>query len=87
MTNGIGASLGTFIAGTFVVNNLVNAPDLSLARQLHGWHESWLIFAAYALIVGILFWILFKDNTKKKEPAPSAEERTEELADELNPGY
>lgn len=87
MTNGIGASLGTFIAGTFVVNKLVNAPDLSLAQQLHGWHESWLIFAAYALIVGILFWILFKDNTKKKEPAPSAEERTEELADELNPGY
>lgn len=65
MTNGIGASLGTYIAGTFVVNKLVNAPGLTLDQQLQGWHTSWLIFAAYALVVGVLFWIIFRDNSTK----------------------
>lgn len=64
MTNGIGASLGTFIAGTFVVNKLVNNPaiDTNPAAQLDGWHLSWLIFAGYALLVGIFFAILFKED-------------------------
>lgn len=66
MTNGIGASLGTFIAGTFVVNKLVNAlPEDDAVGRLNGWHESWLIFAAYALVVAILFWICFRDNKKE----------------------
>lgn len=69
MTNGIGASLGTFIAGTCVVNKLVKADSLSLEQQLSGWHESWLIFAAYGLVVAILFMLIFKDNTSKKEGA------------------
>ncbi len=34
MTNGIGASIGTFIAGTCVVNKLVYAPGLDATRQL-----------------------------------------------------
>lgn len=66
MTNGIGASLGTFIAGTFVVNKLVFKPDLTLQEQLTGWHTSWLIFAAYSFIVAILFWFIFKDNKNNK---------------------
>lgn len=86
MTNGIGASVGTFLAGTLVVNKLVNDPGLTLQQQLEGWHASWLIFAAYALIVGVLFWIIFRDNTGKKEPAPTPAERQNELADELNHG-
>lgn len=63
MTNGIGASLGTFIAGQFVVNKLVFTQTTPEA-QLSGWRISWLIFAAYALAVGIMFWIMFKDNQK-----------------------
>lgn len=64
MTNGIGASLGTFIAGTFVVNKLVYNPEIDTnpTAQLEGWHLSWLIFAAYALIVAVLFALIFKDN-------------------------
>lgn len=64
MTNGIGASLGTFIAGTFVVNKLVYNPaiDTDPTAQLEGWHLSWLIFAAYALIVFVLFTLLFKEG-------------------------
>lgn len=67
MTNGIGASLGTFIAGTFVVNKLVYNPAIenNPEAQLEGWHLSWLIFAAYALIVTVLFALIFKDTKTK----------------------
>lgn len=66
MTNGIGASLGTYLAGTFVVDKLVYNPAISdnPQAQLDGWHISWLIFAAYALVVAILFAFIFKDNKK-----------------------
>lgn len=67
MTNGIGASIGTFIAGKYVVNNLV-LRDASVQEQLVGWHHSWLIFAAYALVVAILFMIIFREP-KKQESA------------------
>lgn len=63
MTNGLGASIGTFVAGTFVVNKLVYAPGLNETEVLAGWHHSWLIFAAYALLVGVLFWLIFKEHT------------------------
>lgn len=76
MTNGIGASLGTFIAGEFVVNKLVYDPTIKndAVAQLSGWHESWLIFAAYALIVAILFIIVFKENDKMKLSEKKVEE-------------
>lgn len=81
MTNGIGASVGTFIAGKFVVNNLVYAPGETLTQQLNGWHTSWLIFAAYALVVGIAFWIIFRDNKK-----PDTREIVESGEDAVNAG-
>ncbi len=62
MTNGVGASLGTFIAGKWVVNKLVYAPELDLESQMSGWQHSWLIFAGYALVVAILFMIIFKEK-------------------------
>ena len=65
MTNGVGASLGTWIAGTFVVNEFVFAPGLDAVQQLEGWRISWYIFAAYAMVVGILFYFIFKDNDAK----------------------
>ena len=68
MTNGIGASLGTFIAGKFVVNPLTEAPGLTQQQVLDGFHESWLIFAAYALVVFVLFYFCFK-QPKKQVPA------------------
>lgn len=70
MTNGIGASLGTWLAGTFVINKLhVFDSAYTAVQQLEGWRLSWYIFAAYALLVGILFIFIFKDNNKadKKE--------------------
>ena len=61
MTNGIGASVGTFLAGTLVVNKHVDMSGMtSAAENLSGWQHSWFIFAAYALIISILFIFIFK---------------------------
>lgn len=73
MTNGIGASLGTFVAGKYIVNNFVPKYDPNIdifSKELaqsvqNGWHESWLIFAAYAFVVTVLFFFIFKDDKKK----------------------
>lgn len=72
MTNGIGASLGTFLAGTFVINKNVFASGLDAVQQLAGWRESWFIFAAYALVVGIAFYFCFK-SPKKEVSNPDIE--------------
>lgn len=65
MTNGFGATIGT-LAAMWVMNHFV-VPTDTVEVQLHGWRISWLIFAAYALIVGILFWIIFRDDTDSKK--------------------
>lgn len=62
MTNGIGASVGTYLAGTCVVNRLVMVPGADAVQQLAGWRESWFIFAAYALVVALLFMFIFKEK-------------------------
>ena len=61
MTNGFGATIGTFAAGA-VVEAYHVADDVN--PQVQNWPTVWYIFAAYALVVGILFWLLFKDPQK-----------------------
>lgn len=75
MTNGIGASIGTYIAGEFVVNKLVPFSGTP-AEQLAGWRESWFIFAAYALVVALLFWIIFKEKHDEMQTSHSQAEDT-----------
>ena len=61
MTNGIGATIGTLSAQAVVNHFVYNAAEPS-------WSTAWYIFAAYALVVAILFMILFKepkDSTQK----------------------
>src|SRR5690606_21279374 len=58
MTNGFGATLGMLGAGE-VVNHFVFSQTDPVA-QLEGWTTSWYIFAGYALVVTILFAIVFK---------------------------
>lgn len=83
MTNGIGASLGTFIAGEFIVNKLVmRLPDDDYIGRLHGWQDSWLIFAGYALVVFVLFFFIFK-APKDEQPATKTEV-DENLADPVD---
>lgn len=61
MTNGFGATIGT-LAAQAVVNHYV--PQLSDTvtgvQVIEGWNTSWFIFAAYALVVAILFAICFR---------------------------
>lgn len=65
MTNGLGASIGTWIAGTYVVNRFVDmAPGADAEANLVGWQTSWFIFAAYAFIVFFLFIFLFRSPKK-----------------------
>jgi nucleoside transporter len=60
MTNGIGATIGTLTAQV-VVNRFVYSQTDGVA-QIAGWQSSWLIFAAYSLVVAILFAVLFKNR-------------------------
>lgn len=57
MTNGLGATIGT-LSAQWVVNQFVDFG--SAEPQVAGWSHAWFIFAAYALIVAILFSIVFK---------------------------
>lgn len=63
MTNGIGASVGTWLAGK-VVNHFCawNAEGYFVARPdvAGGWSAVWMIFSAYALVVAVSFAIAFK---------------------------
>lgn len=76
MTNGFGATIGT-VSAMYIVNHFVYSqptPEL----QLEGWRTSWFIFAAYALVVGLLFMFIFKDN--KSADSASEVEKEEGLA-------
>jgi nucleoside transporter len=62
MTNGIGASVGTYIAGRIVDTycvweggHLISRPEFA-----NGWQTTWFIFAGYALVVALAFWVLFR---------------------------
>ncbi len=59
MTNGVGAWLGSKVSG-YVINSYYINTDGST-----NWHGTWLAFAGYALVVAILFAIMFRH---KHEP-------------------
>ena len=59
MTNGIGATIGT-LGAQAVINAKVFSQPAGMP-QIEGWHQSWLIFAGYALVVAVLFMFIFKD--------------------------
>ncbi len=62
MTNGIGASVGTWIAGKVVNHYCAWSGGYFLARPevSGGWPTVWMIFAGYALVVAVLFAVIFK---------------------------
>lgn len=78
MTNGVGATVGTIIAGECVVNRLVYVAGLTAEQQLAGWRESWFIFAGYVAVVAVLFLLLFHDNGKGGKPDSKEIGRAEE---------
>ncbi|MCH5241347.1 MAG: MFS transporter [Muribaculaceae bacterium] len=79
MTNGLGATAGTLCAGA-VVNHFVYSNENPIA-QVEGWKISWYCFAGFALVVAIAFWLIFKDNNKKK-----ATPTKQEIYDSSDPG-
>ena len=59
MTNGLGATVGTLVAGKVV-------EMIGVFEDPAKWPVAWYVFASYALVVGILFAIFFKDPKKAK---------------------
>lgn len=58
MTNGIGATIGT-LGAQAVVNKFVYSQTTPL-EQVAGWSTAWYLFAAYALVVAVVFAFVFK---------------------------
>ena len=69
MTNGLGATIGTLsaqaIVNHFVYNEAVEAQGAMAVW--HGWQASWFIFAGFALVVAIAFWIIFPNTEHTDE--------------------
>jgi NHS family xanthosine MFS transporter len=61
MTNGVGAYLGSQISG-FAIDKF-----FTLSNGTKDWHHIWLSFAAYALIIAVLFMFMFKHEHKPDE--------------------
>ena len=58
MTNGIGATIGT-LGAQAVVNRFVYS-QTDAEATVAGWSPSWLIFAGYALVVALVFALVFR---------------------------
>lgn len=66
MTNGLGASIGTLVAGevvnAYTKGEMVNGQFYTLGD----WSACWYIFAGYALVVAVLFTVLFRYKHVRK---------------------
>lgn len=62
MTNGVGAFLGSKVSG-YVIDTYYTSSSGNKE-----WHDIWLSFAGYALIVAVLFLLLFKYRHKPNDP-------------------
>ena len=68
MTNGVGATIGTLAAQAVVNKFVYRLPETADFMQIWaGWKTSWYTFAAYALVVAILFWIFFPKTPVNKD--------------------
>lgn len=54
MTNGFGAIMGSLVSGWMIERFYTDVAGNIM------WHDVWLVFAAYALVVSILFAVMFK---------------------------
>ncbi len=63
MTNGIGAVSGSLLSGFIIENFFVT----NGVKNWQGMHGIWVTFAAYSLVVAILFAILFKHKHNPKD--------------------
>lgn len=61
MTNGFGAFLGSRVSGIVI-------DKFFTVGETKDWHNIWLVFAAYALVLAVLFPFLFKYKHEKNVP-------------------
>ena len=66
MTNGLGASIGVIVAQK-VVDNFTHSVMLiedgkKVFYTVGDWSSAWYIFAGYALVIAVLFAVVFKDK-------------------------
>ncbi|NUF48449.1 nucleoside permease [Gilliamella sp. ESL0250] len=59
MTNGLGAYLGSVISG-FVVDHYTTTSGID-------WQTVWLVFASYALVLAIVFMLIFKNENPNSQ--------------------
>ena len=64
MTNGLGATVGSFCA-QWVVNGFTAGKEGT--ELMAGWSGAWYVFAAFALVLAILFAIVFKYKHNQNE--------------------
>lgn len=66
MTNGFGATIGT-LGAQAIVNHFV---DFSSSEpQISQWQSAWYVFAAYALVVAVVFALVFKYKHQPEKEA------------------
>ena len=66
MTNGLGATIGTLSAGA-IVDHFCQWTDVTVNGEtglylIGGWSSAWYIFAGFALVVAVLFALLFREK-------------------------
>lgn len=64
MTNGLGATIGTLAAGA-VIDSFCHWEDFTVNGESNSflvgdWSTAWYLFSGFALVIGVLFMILFK---------------------------
>lgn len=65
MTNGFGALFGSYAAGA-VVNHFTEIKQFGeVAYRVGNWPAAWFVFAGYALVVAVVFAIVFKHKHDK----------------------
>lgn len=71
MTNGVGAVLGSAVSGVVIQYYFTNADGSK------DWHGIWIAFALYALVVAVLFLVLFKYKYQPNDSERKAAELKE----------
>lgn len=66
MTNGIGASVGVWLAGKVIDSYCSWQGNYLVENTPGGWQTCWFIFAGFALVVGIAFALLFHPDSEQR---------------------
>lgn len=60
LTNGVGAWLGSFFSGWVISSFYTTGQGINQVQHWQGFGGIWVLFATYALIIGVLFMLFFR---------------------------